>query len=141
MNFKILLIDDNEAFCELVKEKISEMDSKINLDYILDPIKLNDITFDFDMYLIDNNFNGKLMGTEIVEQIKNKHPDAYIYALTGHGNYEFVKKLWKESVKGFIDKGDNGSMNELINKIEHLYNDRSKLVMLKNKIGNINGRP
>lgn len=100
----ILLIDDSEAFYELLKARLARLENEVDLSWSADPDQIPDKKFD--VYFIDNRYYGEDRGLEVVHKIKEHDKDACIHVVSAHGDFPLLKGLFKSRVDGFIDKCD-----------------------------------
>ena len=104
---KILLIDDDIAFCELFKANLSQFDSGVELELSVastadDPlVDANNQ----DIYLVDHRFHGRPMAPEIVKRIK-KNGEGRIFVISKFGDFDLLKELLNLGISGFIDKDE-----------------------------------
>ncbi len=135
----VLVIDDDNLFYEIFKECIEENLSQSGMsriDHLDDPSKL-DNTQDYAIYVIDNRFHGQEMCFDIIENIRKKNPDARIFAATGYGDFDLIKRLWTQRIDGFIDKNEK-DCSSLINMIEILHKNNEIMINIEKKVSQMN---
>lgn len=103
---RILLIDDEHTYYHLLKEHVDQSGyrSDIELIWVEDPDLIPE--GQFDVYLVDNRFRGMEKGLNCINRIYSMHAKGQVWVVSGHADFDFLKKLFREHVNGFIDKND-----------------------------------
>jgi DNA-binding NtrC family response regulator len=84
---KVLLVDDEKDFIEMLSLRLEEVGEKITVAYsgqeALDALEKDDI----DVVILDIKMPG-MDGIEVLREIKKKFPMVEVIMLTGHGSTE-----------------------------------------------------
>ena len=97
---RALILDDDAQAADFMKAVFAAELPDLQITTRLEP----DISGQFDMYYIDNDFNGRLLATELADNIRASKPDALIIAASSH--------LDAETLSGLLNRGCNGSWNK-----------------------------
>lgn len=114
-NAKVLLVDDEEEFISTLSQRLETRDLNVTTATSgQEAVKLTDKQ-DFDAILLDITMPG-MDGIETLKQIKEKHPEAEIIMLTGHGSIASTVEAMKYGAEDYLEKPVN--MPELLAKIK-----------------------
>lgn len=113
----VLIIEDEPATASPVKEAL-EMDG-IHVD-----IASNGITGlelfrkkEYDLILLDLKLPG-LSGEEVLTAIRKENPFISVVVYTNYSNFADIKRLTNIGIDGYINKGPEADLGELIEVIE-----------------------
>lgn len=114
-NAKVLLVDDEEEFISTLSQRLETRN--LNVTTATSGEQAVDLTDqqDFDAILLDITMPG-MDGIETLKQIKEKHPEAEIIMLTGHGSIESTVEAMKHGAEDYLEKPVK--MPELLAKIK-----------------------
>jgi response regulator RpfG family c-di-GMP phosphodiesterase len=113
----ILVVDDEEYICEVIREMLSERSYRIHT--MCDPEKALDFirTNQVDLVLTDL-IMGKKSGVDVLQQTMRSHPDGVVVLMTGHptienavtvlrsGAYDYlVKPFSMDTLKAVVKRG------------------------------------
>jgi len=127
-----MLIDDDECMVDLLKrefKKYPEIDVLIEWHEDLEP----NIHFDHDVYIIDNRIRGIQKCLEIISLIREQVNNSHIFVMSGHTDFELLKKLFKLNIDGFIDK-DSLDISGVIELINYQKSKNDRLNVLASKL-------
>jgi len=129
---KILLIDDDSAFPEIFEDQLRRAEPDLN--FTVDAVaKIDQYTsFDHDVYIVDHVIFNRPVSVDIIEAIRQDHPEAVIYVLSGQGDFDLLKQLSKLGIAGFIDKNDE-DVSDIAGRIKHISAIKDKLRCLSMK--------
>ncbi|MEJ2157133.1 MAG: response regulator [Desulfobacteraceae bacterium] len=103
MNEKVLLVDDEEDFLEIMSERMEARGMSVttctSAEEAVDIIK----TETFDAIILDFMMPG-MDGFQALKEIKSKHPEAQIILLTGHATIEKGVEAMKMGATDFLEK-------------------------------------
>ena len=114
---KVYIIDDHKLFVEGISSLLSEEEGLELMGYSLSAREFLS-RFDEvlpDVYLVDINMP-EINGIELSKIIMEKRPDARILALTMFDDYEYVEKMIKTGVNGYVLK--TASLKELVQAVK-----------------------
>ncbi|NOX88384.1 MAG: sigma-54-dependent Fis family transcriptional regulator [Calditrichaeota bacterium] len=100
----ILLIDDNEAYCEQIKKTLALKD--FSLHYEIDPEKGLESALEnnWDVVLLDIVLNGKLDGLEILRRLKTKKQDLPVIMISGTSTLDSAMQAIQEGAYDYLEK-------------------------------------
>ncbi|MCI9417410.1 MAG: response regulator [Eubacterium sp.] len=114
---KILIIEDELVTATAVKEalELNGMKAEIAEDGIkgVDLIKRND----YDLILLDLKMP-KLSGEEVLKEIRKIRPYVFVIIYTNFSEFADVKALANIGIDGYVNKGPDSDLKELVNKIK-----------------------
>jgi len=128
-NSRILIVDDDDTLCYLLKEEL------ISEGYFVDIIYDSNKAIDFikktshDLLLLDLEMNG-VSGFDILEYVKENHPDLQVIVLTANNNMRIAIDCIKKGAYDFINKPYQ--FEQLIVSIERAI--KHKELIVKNTI-------
>ncbi len=112
---KVLLVDDEKDFIEMLSLRLKEVGEKITVAYSgqegLDALKKADI----DVVILDIKMPG-MDGIETLSEIKKKYPLVEVIMLTGHGSTETAVQGMKLGAFDYLMKP--ADFNDLNAKLE-----------------------
>lgn len=114
---KILIIEDELMTATAVKEalELNEMKAEIAEDGIkgLDLIKKND----YDLILLDLKMP-KLSGEDVLKEIRKIRPYVFVIIYTNFSEFADIKALANIGIDGYVNKGPDSDLQELVNIIK-----------------------
>jgi len=102
-NSRILIVDDDDTLCYLLKEEL------ISEGYNVEIVYHSDKAIDFikktnhDLLLLDLEMDG-ISGLEILKYVKENHPDLQVIVLTANNNMRTAIECIKNGAYDFINK-------------------------------------
>jgi DNA-binding NtrC family response regulator len=116
MTEKVLLVDDEEDFLEVMGERLSargiDVTTSISAEDALEQID-KDL---FDAVILDLQMPG-MNGIEALKKIKKQHPELQVILLTGHATVEKGVEAIKLGAMDFVEKpADLSVLGEKIKK-------------------------
>jgi hypothetical protein len=123
-----------ELFAARITKALGKISKNVDIKHVdnVDDFLLCDCFFD--IYLIDNKINGIYQATDIFSKIikcNKNNPRAYI--ISKYGDFELLKKIWKEGASGFIDK-DEIDYEAFANMIKSIYELKNKTEEISKKM-------
>jgi len=115
MTAKILIVDDDKAICELLRENLSDRGYECSEAYdgltaLVDVAKEH-----FDAVLLDIGLP-EVSGMEALPEIRKKHSDIAVIMITGYGEVGMAVEAMRLGASDFVVKPfDIGSLVEKIN--------------------------
>ena len=111
---KVLIIEDELMTATTVKEalKLNGINAEIAEDG-LDLIKKND----YDLILLDLKMP-KLSGEEVLKEIRKIRPYVFVIIYTNFSEFADIKALANIGIDGYVNKGPDSDLQELIDKIK-----------------------
>jgi len=100
---KVLLVDDEEEFCNMLSERLETRGLKVNAVLSGEDAVARVEDQNFDAIIVDLAMPG-IDGIETLRQIKEKRPDLEILMLTGHGTIKSSIEAMKLGAEDFLEK-------------------------------------
>lgn len=134
---KILIIEDEPMTAKAVKEalELNGMIAEIAEDGMkgLELIKKND----YDLILLDLKMP-KLSGEDVLKEIRKIRPYVFVIIYTNFSEFADIKVLANIGIDGYVNKGPDSDLKELINiiksKLEPFSVDDMEAIMEEAKI-------
>ncbi len=103
MEYSILLVDDEEDFCQTLGQRLERMGYIVHTatcgrDALTVFRDVNPMIVLMDVMLPDDN------GLDLMKQMKTENPDTEVIIITGHGNMELAVKSFQYDATDFITK-------------------------------------
>lgn len=114
---KVLIIEDELLTATTVKEAL-ELNG-IAADIAEDGIKGLDLVKkkDYDLILLDLKIP-KLSGEEVLKEIRKIRPYIFVIIYTNFSDFADIKALANIGIDGYVNKGPDSDLQELIDKIK-----------------------
>jgi DNA-binding NtrC family response regulator len=126
---KVLLVDDEEEFCNMLSERLETRGLKVNAVLSGEEAVNRVEKQNFDAIILDLAMPG-IDGLETLRRIKEKRPDLEILMLTGHGTVKSSIEAMKLGAEDFLEKPVD--MNVLLEKIGEAKHKR--MLILEKKL-------
>ncbi len=134
---KILIIEDEKAIRNVLKNILSEEDKNFEIEEAetgKEAMEKLSAT-EFELALCDIKMPG-MDGVEVLEYIREKHPDTSVIMISGHGDLDTAVECMRKGAYDYISKPPD--LNRLLSTVRNAL-DRTGLVKenrtLKKKIG------
>lgn len=116
---KVLLVDDEEEFCNMLSERLETRGLKVNSVLSGEEAVSRVESQSFDAIILDLAMPG-IDGLETLRRIKEKRPDLEILMLTGHGTVKSGIEAMKLGAEDFLEKPvDMKALLEKISEAKH----------------------
>ena len=130
MSEKVLLVDDEEEFLEIMAERMRARDMDVTTtDSAAKAISMIEKK-DFDAIVMDFQMPG-MDGMEALKAIKDKRPEQQIILLTGYATVEKTVDAMKVGATDFLEKP--ADIDLLSKKIKQAKADKLEMVEKQNK--------
>jgi DNA-binding NtrC family response regulator len=129
MSTKVLLVDDEEEFLDLLGERMTSRGMQVNkTTSAANAIKITqEQTFDA---IILDLMMPEMDGLEVLKKIKANHPELQVILLTGHGSIEKGVEAMRQGAMDFIEKpADLEILTEKIKKAQV-----RKMILVERKV-------
>lgn len=125
---RILLVDDEEQFLELLSQRLEIRGLKVSSVTSGEEALAQVEEQNFDVIVVDLSMPG-IDGIETLKQLKEKDPDAEVIILTGHATVQSGIKAMKLGAEDFLTKPvELGVLLETINTARE-----KKMIILEKK--------
>jgi len=127
---KVLLVDDEEEFCNMLSERLETRGMKVNAVLSGEDAVKRVEDQNFDAIILDLAMPG-IDGIETLRRIKEKRPDLEILMLTGHGTVKSGIEAMKLGAEDFLEKPVD--MKVLLEKISEAKHKRMLILEKKSQ--------
>jgi DNA-binding NtrC family response regulator len=129
MSTKVLLVDDEKEFLDLMGERMTSRGMEVNTTTsAADAIKLTEKQT-FDAIILDLMMP-EMDGIQVLKTLKAKHPELQVILLTGHGSIEKGVEAMRLGAMDFIEKpADLEVLTEKIKKAQ-----ARKMILVERKL-------
>jgi DNA-binding NarL/FixJ family response regulator len=121
---KALLVDDDPWFAQAFRLRFEASFSDITLETRAVP----DVSGTFDIYMIDNDFDGELLAGKLAAQIRAARADARVFAVSCQLDAATLKTLINQGCHGAFAKGDVAELIHLFSAIRAYQKSRAAAV-------------
>lgn len=115
--FRLLVVEDDRDTAALVKAGLETEDMQVEIAYDgqegLEKFKEGE----YDLVLLDLQMP-KMTGEELLKVIRKENPYIDIIVYTNYEKFADIKKLVNLGINGYVNKGPNADLNELIGMIK-----------------------
>lgn len=115
--YRLLLVEDNQETAEFVKQAF-EMENMI-VDIACDGQVGFDQFFkqEYDLVILDLEMP-KMNGEELLIKLRSANPYIDIIVYTNYAQFGDIKKLVNLGINGYVNKGPNAELKELIDMVK-----------------------
>jgi N-acetylglucosaminyldiphosphoundecaprenol N-acetyl-beta-D-mannosaminyltransferase len=85
-----------------------------------------DVEGDFDFYFLDNDFNGELQAARMAGEIRERQPDATIFAFSAHLDVGTLKGLINAGCDGVCDKSEPATWRVVVEHMRFELGERAR---------------
>ncbi|AGF78495.1 CheY-like receiver, AAA-type ATPase and DNA-binding domain-containing response regulator [Desulfocapsa sulfexigens DSM 10523] len=125
---KILLVDDEEEFIDLMSQRLETRGLKVEAVSSGEAAVAAVADHSFDVAIVDLAMPG-IDGIETLKQIKNERPDVEVIMLTGQATVKSGIEAMKHGASDFLEKPVD--LNVLMEKIRAAKSDRMRSLKSK----------
>lgn len=115
--YKILLVEDDRETASYVKEAFELEDMNVDIAYDGQEGLERYLQGKYDLILLDLEMP-KMNGKELLVKIRNINPYIDIIVYTNYANYGDIKELVNLGINGYVNKGPEADLNELITMVK-----------------------
>jgi len=105
-----LILDDDAWMLKILEVRLKNACPNINVV----KREVADLTGDFDVYLIDNDFSGTRQAEQLAAQIRMKRPDALVIAISSTLDAATLRRLINLGCDGACDKSDPAEFDAVL---------------------------
>ena len=122
---RVLIIEDEISMAESVKEalKLNNVVADIANDGEKGLEKFK--SSEYDLVLLDLKMP-KMSGEQVLSEIRRINPYMDVIVYTAHKEFEDLKTLTNIGIDGYVNKGADAELNEIVDKILALLSPMSK---------------
>ena len=103
---KALVVDDDIWSLRMITGMLAQCFPDIAVEAREEP----DCSGDFDIYFIDNDFNGRPLAKDLAIEIRQRDPDALVVAVSSKLDSDLLRELINLGCNGACDKSVAGDM-------------------------------
>lgn len=137
--YRILIVEDESGTAMPVKEALElygyEADVANDGAMGVEMFQKNN----YDLVLLDLKMP-KMTGEEVLKKIRKIDPYVYVIIYTNYGEFEEVKELANIGIDGYVNKGPDAELRELIDKVKEKLDPLDEAGM-KELMGSIENLP
>jgi len=111
---RVLLLDDDPYALEFLRAILSERYEGLRIDARSDP----DPTGEYDIYLLDDDFEGVRLAGKLARRIRAQRPEALILAFSASLDGKTLKELLAAGCNGVCDKRVPGDLPEMLTALD-----------------------
>ncbi len=111
---KALLLDDDPYALDFLREVLVERYPGLAIDCRTEP----DPTGEFDLYFIDDDFEGVRLAGKLARRIRAQRPDALILAFSASLDAGTLKELLNSGCNGVCDKKVPADLPEMLGALD-----------------------
>ena len=111
---RALLLDDDEYALDFLQAILLERYPQLAIEKRLSP----DPTGDFDLYFLDDDFEGVRLAGRLARRIRAQRPDAVILAFSASLDEPTLKELLNAGCNGVCDKKVPGDMPRMLEALD-----------------------
>lgn len=120
---RALLLDDDEYALELLQAILLERYPSLVVEKRLSP----DPTGDFDLYFLDDDFEGVRLAGRLARRIRAQRPDAVILAFSASLDLGTLKELLNAGCNGVCDKKVPSDMPRMLEALDRCIEELAEL--------------
>lgn len=110
-----LVIDDDQNVLNIMAYHLRRRFKSLRVECRLEPV----VDGDFDIYFLDNDFNGRPLAAELAETIRAQHPDSLIIAFSAMLDSGALKRLINCGCTGAFSKGSPDEFERMLQIVSH----------------------
>lgn len=119
-NIRVLILDDDENASALLEYRLSEKFSNLEISVSDSPTPLPG----FDIYFVDNDFDGESHLVEVVEQLRRQNPDSLCIAFSGCLHHDTLKRLVNAGCDHVCEKGQQQELVRTLDIVDDFVRNR-----------------
>jgi len=129
--FRALVIDDDPDALAWMSYTLNERFPELEVT----TRELPDLSGRFDLYFIDNDFNGKRMAAELASAIRASNPQAMIVAFSASLDHRTLKLLVNAGCDGACEKSEPEDVGQMLGIVSAYLNRRRSETQEKSTFG------
>lgn len=108
-SIRTLVVDDDELALDMLRRRLLKCFPDMEVDTTTDP----SVTSSHDIFLIDNDFDGVILGPTLGREVRRHNPDALVVAFSSTLDAQALKGLLNAGCDGACDKSDPADFERL----------------------------
>jgi len=120
----ILILDDDPVMLKLLALRLKKRFPELRVETQQEPRAFGA----YDIYILDNNFQGRPLAVDLAEHIKQQQPDSLVLALSGTLCATTLKRLLNCGCDGAFDKSIPSDIDLLLETISEQLNNTNQFV-------------
>lgn len=115
--YRLLLVEDNKETAEFVKQAFEMENMAMDIAYDGQEGFEQFFKQEYDLVILDLEMP-KMNGEELLIKIRNANPYIDIIVYTNYAEFGDIKKLVNLGINGYVNKGPNAELKELIDMVK-----------------------
>lgn len=115
--YRLLLVEDNQETAEFVKQAFEIENMQVDVAYDGQEGFEQFFKQEYDLVILDLEMP-KMNGEELLIKIRNSNPYIDIIVYTNYAEFGDIKKLVNLGINGYVNKGPNAELKELIDIVK-----------------------
>ena len=115
--YRLLLVEDNKETAEFVKQAFEMENMAMDIAYDGQEGFEQFFKQEYDLVILDLEMP-KMNGEELLIKIRNANPYIDIIVYTNYAEFGDIKKLVNLGINGYVNKGPNAELEELIDMVK-----------------------
>lgn len=125
---KLLILDDDLHYTGMLALKLKARFPELKVSSSTQKTLING----YDIYILDNDFNGQKCGAKLAEQVREQAPHSLVIILSGTLELDLLKRLVNCHTAGVFDKGNLEELQAMHELIEaYIQSEATKPVVEK----------
>ena len=123
----ILILDDDPVMLKLLALRLNKRFPDLRVETQQEPLAIGA----YDIYILDNDFQGRPLAADLAEHIKRQQPDSLVLALSGTLCATTLKRLLNCGCDGAFDKSIPSDIDLLLATISERLNNVNQSIVKK----------
>lgn len=119
-HIRTLILDDDPIAHDLLAYRLKQRFADMDIECRLDPKTAGD----FDVYFVDNDFDGHLLAPDLVRQVRSRHPHAHIVVFSSVLDAATLKSLVNQGCDVACDKSKPSDIEHAMRSVEKYLSKR-----------------
>lgn len=119
-HIRTLILDDDPIAHDLLAYRLKQRFTTMDIECRLDP----KTSGDFDVYFVDNDFDGHLLAPDLVQEVRSRHPQAHIVVFSSVLDAATLKSLLNHGCDVACDKSKPTDIEHALQSVEEYLGKR-----------------
>lgn len=107
---RVLIVDDDEDAARFLEYRLRQ----VCTDWQIVVRNVPDVSGEFDIYVLDNDFRGQRIAARLVQEIRRRHEDSLVVAFSGVLDTETLKQLVNAGCDHVCEKHRQNEIKQLL---------------------------
>ena len=114
LGFRALIVDDDPDASEYLRFRLSRQLQDLEIEVRHAP----DVSGEFDIYFVDNDFDGCRLASQLVRQIRDRQRESLIFAFSANLDADTLKQLINVGCDGVCEKHDQRELERFLETVQ-----------------------